>query len=217
MRHSRPRCLLIAAFLFFTASAYSQLTVFAGPQLRWAKYAIRGADQKTESKMGFMAGVGLKTQVEGPVYFAPQLYYSQKGYKVTFDRPAFPPDSAAKNNDVTVHAIELAPLIQVNFSHGASYGFFRVGPAFDVAVSGTEAFDSTGNKRISRNMKFDFGNYSIVTINGNVQLGYQHQSGLVVVAQYSHGMTSLNNADYGPTIFHRLLGISVGWKFGQKR
>lgn len=206
-----------ALCLTTAGSARAQPTVFAGPQLTWAEYSIAGEKQKVENKTGFAAGVSLKSLIEGPVYFAPQLSFTQKGYKVAFDRPAYPPDSGAKNNNVTVRALELAPLIQIDLSKGPSHGFFRFGPAFDVALNGKETFDSLNNKRISRNMLFDFAAYSFVTISGNLQLGYQHRNGLVVFAYYHHGLSSLNNADNGPSIYHRIAGVSVGWRLGRKR
>lgn len=196
---------------------HAQLTVFAGPQSTTAQYSIRGADQKTESKYGFTAGVGLKTLIEGPVYFAPQLFYSQKGYKVTFDRQAAPPDSGAKNNNATLHAIELAPLAQINFSKKASYPFLRIGPSFDVNISGRESFDSTNGKLVSHNMKFSFADYGFVTIAVNGQLGFQHKSGFAIFAYYNLGVSSLNNSDYGPNIFHRVAGVALGWKLGRKK
>lgn len=210
----RP-CLLLC-FCLAMLRTHAQLTVFAGPQITSAKYIVRGADQSTSGKTGFNAGVGLKTLLEGPLYFSPMLYYNQKGYKVTFDRRAFPPDSAAKNNNVTVRAIELAPLFQVNFSKKASYGFVRFGPSADFAVKGRETFDSLNNKRISRDMVFSFGDYSFVTLSANVQLGFQHKSGFAVFAHYQHGVTNLNNADYGPTIFYRVAGLSVAYTLGKK-
>lgn len=210
------RSCLLLCFCLAMLRTNAQLTVFAGPQLTSAKYTIRGADQATSGKAGFSAGAGLKTLLEGPVYFSPMLYYNQKGYKATFNRPAFPPDSAAKNNNVTVHAIELAPLFQVNFSRTASYGFVRFGPSADFAVKGRETFDSLNNKRISRKMVFSFGDYSFVTLSANVQLGFQHKSGFVVFAHYQHGVTNLNNADYGPTIFHHIAGLSVGYTLRKK-
>ncbi|HVF96283.1 MAG TPA: hypothetical protein VM871_03130, partial [Flavisolibacter sp.] len=74
------------------SSLRAQLTVFAGPQVTTAKYRIQDVSQETEHKQGFAAGIGLQSLIEGPVYFSPLLFYTQKGYKVKFNRPAAPPD-----------------------------------------------------------------------------------------------------------------------------
>lgn len=210
-----PFLLLLCLFSFIKTNA--QLTIFGGPQMTSAEYSIRGASQPTEYKLGFMGGVGLKTLIEGPVYFSPLLFFSRKGYKVSFDRPAFPPDSGAINNNTTVNTIELAPLIQINFSKKDNYGFLRLGPSFDFNLSGKEKFDSTNNKRITKDMVFSFSNYSHATISMNAQTGFQHKNGFTAFVFINVGVSSFNNADYGPKIFHQSGGVAVGWKLGKKR
>lgn len=202
--------LFVLFFLFPQVKA--QVSLFAGPQLTTAKYEINNGKQETDFKTGFMAGIRLTTQVEGPVYFSPALYYSQKGYKVDFNRAANPPDPEAKNNNTTINTICFAPLLQFNLAKAKSNLFFRFGPAFDVALSGTEAFDSTGNKRVERSMLFGSTAYSPVTAFANVHFGFEHKSGFSIFAHYEHGLSNLNNADYGPTILHRVVGLSLGWR-----
>jgi len=212
--------LRIALALFCTITllqSNAQLTVFGGVQQTSALYNIRGVNQATEAKQGFIAGVGLKTLIEGPAYFSPMLFYSQKGYKVTFDRKAYPPDTGAKNNNTTIHTLELAPLIQFNFSKKPSYVFLRIGPSIDASLSGTESFDSTNGKHITQKMFFDFGAYGYAAASAVVHLGFQHQSGFTAFAYYQYGLSNFNNADFGPEIFHRIGGIAIGWKFGSKR
>jgi hypothetical protein len=199
-----------------SSHAAGQLTIFAGSQQNNAEYIIARRDQETEAKIGFMAGVGFKKQVEGPFYFSPMLYYSQKGYKVTYNASAFPPHPDALNNDVTLHTIELSPLFQLDMSSKPSYMFVRFGPSFVANVSGKETFDTIGGKPTTRNMVFSFGDYSHGTIAFTGVLGYQHKGGLTIFAHYSHGTSNLNNADYGPVIYHRTLGLSLGWKLGKK-
>lgn len=206
---------LLCLFGFLTTDA--QLTVFGGPQMTSAQYSIRDAKQKTEYKAGFMGGVGLQTSIEGQVYFSPMIFFSRKGYDVTFDKPAFPPDSGAVNNSTSINTIELAPLIQINFSNKPGYVFLRLGPSFDFNLSGNETFDSTGGKRISQDMKFSFGDYSHATVSMNAQTGFQHSSGFTAFLFVNFGVSSLNNADFGPTIFHRVGGVALGWKLGRKR
>jgi hypothetical protein len=205
---------------FFTGSvtlANAQVRIFAGALRTSAKYTIRNTKQDTEFKQGYMAGIGLTTQIEGPLYFAPSLYYSQKGYKVTaYNLPSNPPNEDARDNDVSLRSIVLAPLFQINFSKAENFGFVRLGPGFDISFSGQEKFDSAGIKTIDRNMKFGPTSYSPATAFFNVQLGYQFANGLNVVAHYEHGLSSLNNKDLGPVILQRVAGLMVGWRFGRK-
>jgi len=214
---SRISLLLLVLSFCSLATLNAQLTIFGGAQMTSAQYSIRDVDQKTSYKTGFMGGLSLKTLIEGPVYFAPMLYFSRKGYDVVFDRPNFPPDSGAVNNNTVINTVELAPLIQINFSKKASYAFLRLGPSFDFNLSGREVFDSTSGKRISRNMRFTFSDYSHATVSMNAHTGFQHKSGFTFFAFFSLGVSSLNNADFGPKIYHRIGGIAAGWTLGKKR
>lgn len=216
MKWSIWPCLFFGC-LFSVKEGKSQLTIFGGPQTTSVDYSIRGVNQSAEYKQGFIAGAGLKTLIEGPAFFSPMLYFSRKGYKVSFNERAFPPDSGALNNNTSINTIELAPLIQINLSKQPSYLFLRFGPSFDFNLSGREVFDTASNKKIDREMVFSFGDYSHATILLNAHLGFQHKSGLTIFTHYSHGLSSLNNADLGPSIFHRVAGVSLGWKFGKKR
>lgn len=207
------KALLTLLIVFLYGSVAAQFRIFAGPQLTSANYEIHHAKQETESKQGFMVGVGLTNQVEGPLYFAPSLSFSRKGYKVTFDRPGVPPDSAALNNNTSINVLALAPLLQVNFSKSNSHLFFRFGPAIDFALSGREVFDSAGGKRVDRAMAFESVAYSPATAYANFHFGYEHKSGFTLYAHYEHGLSSLNNSDLGPIILHRIVGVAIGWKF----
>ena len=217
MRPGNICLLLLLLFLFGFTKTNAQLIIFGGPQATSANYSIRDAQQETEHKVGFMGGLGYKTLIEGNFYFSPMVFYSRKGYKVKFDRPAFPPDSGAVNNNTSINTIELAPLVQFNFSKKESYGYLRFGPSFDFNLSGTETFDSSHTKTITRSMKFDYGTYSHATISMNLQTGFQHKSGFTAYVFYNFGVSSFNNADYGPKIFHRVGGLALGWRLGKSQ
>lgn len=208
---------LFALLLLVTATSFAQLTVFGGPQQSWSKYRVRDVSQVTGGKTGVVAGVGLKTLLEGPVYFSPQLSYSQKGYSVRFTERANPPDSAAVANDVTLRSVNLTPMLQVNFSKQANYLFVRFGPSFEFNISGTEKYDSTNGRSVTRSLPFAFDKYSYASVSLVGQLGFQHHSGLTVFAFYNHNVSSLNNSDYGPKIFIHAAGLAAGWKFGKGR
>lgn len=159
-----------------------------------------------------MAGAGLKVAFENQLYFFPSVYFSRKGYKVDFNRFAFPPGEEAKNNNTSINTIEIAPLLQFDLSKNASHPFVRFGFSADYAFSGKERFDTrTSGAIIERDMVFSFGDYGRYTASANLHFGYEFQNGLNVFAHTTHGLGSLNNADGGPRIVHRIYGISLGW------
>ncbi|MES1198097.1 MAG: porin family protein, partial [Chitinophagaceae bacterium] len=187
---------LITATLFITLTASGQvdLNVFAGPQATATKYTIRNEKQKNDSKIGFQAGIGLKIPFEGNLSFSPAAFYSMKGYKVTFNQYAFPPDVNAKDNNTTIHTFELAILLQYDFNNEPDHFFIKGGPSLDFQLIGHETFNLLTGGSVDRDMKFSYGDYGHYSANMLAQFGYETSSGLIIFAQYSHGLASINNA-----------------------
>jgi hypothetical protein len=59
-------------------------------------------------------------------------------------------------------------------------------------------------------MKWGPGEYGHYGANLLAQFGYETNSGFIIYGQYSYGATTINNADFGPAIRHRIFGISIG-------
>lgn len=209
--------LLFLSAVLFQAIAFAQpeFGVIAGAQTTWAAYStpeinLGKTKQKTDMKYGFQAGAIAKMQFEGKLYFAPQVFYSMKGYKVTLTRPSLPPDSLAVDNDVTLHTFELAPLLQYNFSEADGHFFIKAGPSIDVQLFGKEKFNLSTGGSVNRNMKFSYGDYGRFGANLLLHLGYETSSGLIIYAHYTHGVGSIVNTENGATVKHRAAGISIG-------
>lgn len=215
------RLSLLLAGILFTLSSHAQVqfAFFAGPQATSARYKVDAIRQPTSYKYGYMGGVAVKAEFDNQLYFFPSVYYSLKGYKVTLNNPAFPPTEYAKNNNVSLHTLAIAPLFHYDFNKKAAHFFARFGPSVDFAISGREKFDTvstTGQTAsIDRPMVFSYTDYGRYTAQAILHFGYENGRGLMVFAFYERGFGSLNNADDGPKIFHRILGISAGWLFGR--
>lgn len=211
------------AALFFLAALYTQETfsqiavgIFGGPQLTSAKYKVAEIKQPVSFKPGIQLGATIKVPFENNLYFGPAIYYSTKGYKVTLNKPAFPPTEFAKNNETTIHTIEIVPMLHYDFSAKPAHFFVKLGPAIDFAFSGREKFELMDGKLIKRAMAFSFTEYGRITAQAILHVGYQSSKGIIVFAHYGEGLGSLNNADGGPRIKHRIAGISFGWFFRKK-
>ena len=206
----------IAALLCFVLLAltpgHSQLAwnFFAGPQASTAHYTIGESKQNTDFKPGFQLGIGGKVQIEEQLSFAPVVLYSLKGYKVKFNRLAFPPDSTATNNNTTIHTVEVGGLLQFDFSMRPNHFYIKAGPSLDFQLFGTEKYKKTTGETIDHSMKYGFGEYGHYGASLLSQFGYETKSGLIVFFQYTHGFTNLSNTDGGPQIQHRAYGLSVG-------
>jgi hypothetical protein len=209
---------LVILFLSFNSQAQVQFAVFSGVQATSARYLVRDIKQPTQFKYGTMGGVAAKVEFDNQLYFFPSVFYSLKGYKVTLKDAAFPPTEYAINNNLWVHTVEVAPLFHFALNKKLAQLFVRFGPSVDYGYFGREIFDaenSSGVKEhVYRPMKFAFTEYGRFTAQANLHLGYETGKGLMAFAYYQRGFGSMNNHDGGPKIFHRILGVSIGWLFG---
>ena len=203
--------LCLAAFCSQHTFSQNLFGIFAGPQITTAKYKISDKKQSVGFQPGIQLGATLKVPFENNLYFAPAVYYSKKGYKVNFDRPAFPPDPSAINNETVLHTMEILPMLHYDFRKNPSHFFVKIGPAIDIAFSGREKFETKDGKQVEQAIKFSFTDYGRFTAQAIIHFGYQWEKGLFVFAHYGEGLGSLNNADHGPRIKHRIAGLSFGW------
>jgi len=207
----------IALFITLSVNSQVQYGVFAGPQATDVRYTINDKRQESSLKIGVNAGLQMKVPFEGRLSFAPSIMYNLRGYKVKFDSPAFPPDSSAVDNNTTFHTVELAFLLQHDFKSGPGHFFIRFGPSLDFALFGNEKFTTINNTKVDRSMKFSFSDYGHYLASAIFQFGYEAENGLFFYAHYNYGLTTMNNADYGPGIGNRAAGISIGKYFKQSK
>lgn len=212
----RYALLFCTPFLYFQSPAQNRIALFVSPQATSATYTIKNTKQSTEHKFGFQTGAGLKIPFEKWLYFTPSLFYSMKGYRVTLNKPSFPPSSVAIDNNTRLHTVEIAPLLQVDFSNVPSHLFLQAGPAMDIVLSGNETFHTATGETITQKMTFSFSHYGRITASAIVRIGYEMVSGLFLFGHYAHGLGSLNNADGGPVINHRIFGIGAGKYFSKR-
>jgi hypothetical protein len=210
--------LAVTLLITLIASSQFEYGFFAGPQATGARYTILNQKQKNEFKYGFQAGIGLKVPFENKLFFSPAGFYSLKGYKVTLTQFVYPPDTNAIDNNTTIHTFELAALLQYDLSSKPSHLFIKAGPSLDFHLFGKETYNLKAGGSVSRSMPFSTdGDYGHFSANMLVQLGYETGGGFMIFVQYTHGMASTNNADYGPKIRHRAYGISIGKYLNRKK
>ena len=209
----------LSVLVIFTLTCHSQsrFGIFAGAQTTTAKYRITDIKQPTEHKYGFQAGFGWKIPFENRLFFSPAAFYSLKGYKVKFNRDAFPPDNEATDNNTSIHTFELAFLLQFDMGNQPQHFFIKTGPSLDFQLAGKEKFHLKNGTVVDRNMGYGFTQYGHYSASLLIQLGLETKGGFMIFGQYSLGLGNLNNADNGPSIKHRVLGLSVGKYLNPKK
>ncbi|MGZ8525252.1 MAG: outer membrane beta-barrel protein, partial [Chitinophagaceae bacterium] len=108
-------------------------------------------------------------------------------------------------------------LLQYDFNNQPKHFFVKFGPSLDFQLSGKEKFNRSNNTRTNQKMVFDFDKYGRYGASMLIQLGYETSNGFLIAGQYTHGIGSINNADFGPRIWHRVFGISIGKYLGKKK
>ncbi len=208
MKHVVITCVFIIAYL--ACHAQNQFGIFAGPQSSTATYSVRGNKQSTQNKFGFQAGCGWKIEFDNHLFFSPAAFYSLKGYKVKLNQFADPPDTAAIDNNTTMHTFELAFLLQFDLGNKPGHFFIKAGPSLDFQLAGKEKFHLKSGTLVDRDIPYGFSQYGHYAASLLMQLGFETKSGFMVFGQYNLGLGNLNNADNGPSIRHRVYGISIG-------
>lgn len=209
--------LILPTFLSAFGQGPGEFGFFAGPQATSVKYTINNKEQQAKHKYGFHAGGIFKVPFEKKLFFSPALFYSLKGYKVTLKAPSFPPNTLAKDNNTIIHTIELGTFLQYDFREAPGSFFIRGGTSADFAFSGKEEFNLPDGSVVNQKMKFSFEDYGRFTASGIIMFGYETASRFMTFAYYAHGMGSMNNADGGPKIKHRIIGISIGKYFRNRK
>ena len=212
------KIIFIAVLLISSVFCYAQaeVVIFGGPQISTAKYTVNGKKQSTTNKYAIQFGTNLKIPFDNKLYFSPAIFYSLKGYKVKLNQPSILPDELAIDNNTTIHTFELAALLQYDFSTRPKHFFVKFGPSLDFQLSGKEKFNRSNNTQADQKMVFNFEKYGRYGANMLLQLGYETSKGFLISGQYTHGIGSINNADFGPRIWHRVFGISFGKYLGKK-
>jgi hypothetical protein len=203
---------LLSSFLGVTQEV--KFGIFAGPHVTSATYSVEGVNQPTDAKVGFHIGATYKIEFDNKLFFAPAISYKLMGYKVAFNRPSFPPDLLAKDNNTTFHEVDVDVLLHFECGKKPDHFFFRFGPSFNFILWGNETFNLETGENVEQSMKFSttkgYGRYDASLVG---QFGYETSKGITIYAHYAEHMLSMNNQDKGPTIRNRMGGITVGKYF----
>ena len=208
---------IISTLMFIFTNGQSVLSIFGGPQTTTAKFTVGTALQETESKYGFHIGAAKKVTFDNFLYFYPSVSYSLKGYEVTLKNPSSPPGLDIVHDNTTLHTIDVSPHFQIDFGKNENHLFLRFGPTFDVAILGKEDITYNNGKKESRDMRFSFNNYGRIGALLVSQIGFEAENKFFISVRYDHGVGSISNADGGPKINNRVLGLSFGLYFPNKK
>lgn len=204
---------VLVLFMALNSMAQIDFTLVGGVNASKAKYGVSNVKQPGDFKYGFHMGLNMNIPFENKLSFTPGASYKMMGYKVQFNKPSFPPDLLAKDNNTSFHQIDLDLLLKFIFSNNPAHFYIKAGPSFGIILFGKEKFNLATGENISRNMTFStmhhYGRYMVSLV---AELGYDLPNGFTVYSHYQHGVVSLNNEVDGPEILTRYIGIGIGKK-----
>ena len=165
------------------------------------------SDFETDFKPGLHAGITLNIPLVSNLSFAPELMYSQKGYKTNGTSLL----GGENEYSVTTNFIEVPILLKI----GASNGFnIHLGPQISFLTSTTESF-KTGSDEYRRKIKEENDNLKKNILGGVVGASFNVGSRASLVARYALDFQK-NNEDGSsetPQYKNRVIQLGLGINF----
>ncbi|MBC8052909.1 MAG: PorT family protein [Sphingobacteriaceae bacterium] len=170
---------------------------------------IRTGDDnfETEFKPGFHAGITLDIPIASQISFAPELMFSQKGYKSS-GRTLFGADN---DYTVTTNFVEIPILLKI----GTSSGFnIHLGPQVSFLTSTTEKFE-TGDDEYRRTVKAENDDLRKNLIGGVIGVGFNVGTRTSLVARYALDLQKNegNGNSETPEYRNQVIQLGLGFKF----
>ena len=175
---------------------------------------------------GARAGVILDYEFNNNFYFQPGVFFSMSGCNV-------PPTYTYNYGILTgatpaVTTIMYGAMVPLNFIYKVGLGrgkyFMGGGPYIAYAFAGTNQFGRyfvSGPSYIEAHneaIKFgsDSASYNPLDLGLDINLGYEWESGFILRAAYSYGLTTLRKVN-GSTEGNTCISVSIGWLINNDR
>ncbi len=163
---------------------------------------------KTQFKPGFNAGIFMEIPIIDRLSFAPEVVFSQKGYKYTNNNPLYTePIESSK----TLNFIEVPILAKIKATD--EFSVF-LGPQVSFLVSTTDKF-SKGSEAYQNTVKEQNKNLKKSLFGGVVGAGYDVTPQININARYALDFQK-NNADgttETPKFKNQVFQLGLGYKF----
>lgn len=161
----------------------------------------KSEDFNTDFKTGLHAGIFADIPLGSRLAFAPELVYSQKGYKTTGSRLIGGPYEYT----VTTNFVELPLLLNIN----ASSLNIHVGPQVSFLTSTTESFKQ-GESQYGTTVKNDNNNLKKNLIGGVVGVGFNISSKTSLYGRYAIDLQQNNENGTSQTPRYKNQVFQVG-------
>lgn len=196
--------ILVSSFSFSKAQS-TRFGFTAGATLATQKWKEESVSIKSDTKVGFTAGVIADIALSEKFAFQPGLNFTQKGGK-------FSDDLFGEDVTFTLNYLELPLNVLYKAPAGSGKFFVGLGPSVGFGLSG-KAKSGSESEDIKFGSDENEDDYKALDFGGNFIAGYELPGGLLFSVNYN---TTLNNLAVGSegTIKNSYFGIRIGYLLG---
>lgn len=200
--------ILILSYVLISAIAVNAQSLGARVGVNFSNIIKTGDDDfETDFKPGLHAGITLDIPLVARLSFAPEIMYSQKGYKTNGTSLL----GGENEYSVTTNFIEVPILLKINAASGFN---IHLGPQVSFLTSTTESF-KTGSDEYRRQIKEENENLKKNILGGVIGAGFNLGTKASLVARYALDFQK-NNEDGSsetPQYKNQVIQLGLGIKF----
>jgi hypothetical protein len=142
-----------------------------------------------------------RINIEGPIYFSPEVGYTFKGFKVKN------PGGNIAEQEVLLHYFDI--LLLQEYVINESF-YLKIGPSLAGAISGKSKTISNTGLRTTEKLPFNFAAWSRFEATIQIGAGMHFGNGWLGELRLSDGLSNLYDGDKGPNVKTRFIGVHIG-------
>jgi hypothetical protein len=159
------------------------------------------ARKTTSFRPGFRAFWMGRVALEGIIYFAPEVGYSMKGFRVKN------PYNGVSEQEIIVHTIEFLALQEYAINDKF---YVKLGPSISAAFAGRDKQLSSTGLRSNAKLGFSFATWGRFEGAITIATGAHFGNGWIAELRMNRGISNNWDGDNGPNIKSRYYGITLG-------
>ncbi|HDP74446.1 MAG TPA: PorT family protein [Bacteroidales bacterium] len=185
--------------------------------LNLSNMVIENCLEDLKMNLGFNLGVTAEIPINDMFAFETGLMLNTKGFRISEEGEILGETMGSKVK-INIYYLDIPLTTKVDFDAGGAKAFVIAGPYVGFALSGkakTEVSDAGETERHTQSIEFGSDDDQAKRLDYGLLIGAGAEFGQISVgANYGLGLASMSNySDNGDKESHRVISISVGYKF----
>ncbi|MBL7728261.1 MAG: outer membrane beta-barrel protein [Dinghuibacter sp.] len=196
---------VITCLLFIAAEANAQ-RLYSGFGLAGLYTTGRykdtlGVKKDVTGRYGMRAFWMGRINIEGSIFFSPEVGYTFKGFKVKS------PETGVADREIILHYFDI--LLMQEYVINDLF-FVKIGPSLSGAIAGRSKSLSTDGQRKNEPLPFNFAAWSRFDATILLGVGKHFGNGWTGEIRLSDGLSNIYSGDIGPNVKTRYFGVQFG-------